>query len=107
MRHVCRKIKTGVRNLEENVMNKLPMLVPLLISLSGAISSNVYASEQTDLEPAFATASPHNIVREIDVTNMASEMEAERLLTKQLAAMEERLSADINNRFNASFQLRY
>jgi hypothetical protein len=87
-------------------MNKLPMLVPLLISLSGAISSNVYASEQTDLEPAFAAAAPHSIVREIDVT-MASEMEAERLLTKQLATMEERLSADINNRFNASFQLRY
>jgi hypothetical protein len=38
---------------------------------------------------------------------MASEMEAERLLTKQLATMEEKLSADINNRFNASFQLRY
>ena len=87
-------------------MNRLPMLVPLLISLSGAISSNVYASEQTDLEPAFATAAPHSIVREIDVT-MASEMEAERLLTKQLATMEEKLSADINNRFNASFQLRY
>jgi hypothetical protein len=107
MRHVCRKIKTGVRNFEENVMNKLPMLVPLLISLSGAISSNVYASEQIDLEPAFATAAPHNIVRQIDVTGMASEMEAEKLLSKQLATMEERLSADINNRLSSSFQLRY
>ena len=88
-------------------MNKLPMLVPLLISLSGAISSNVYASEQTDLKPAFATAAPHNIVRKIDVMNMSSEMNTERLLSKQIATMEERLSADINNRFNASFQLRY
>ena len=87
-------------------MNKLPLLVPLLISLSGAISSNVYASEQTDLEPAFAIAVQRNIAQEIDATNMASEMEAERLLTKQLIAMEERLSADIDNRFNAFSQLR-
>jgi hypothetical protein len=87
-------------------MNKLPLLVPLLISLSGAISSNVYASEQTPLEPAFAIAVQHNIAEEIDARNMASEMEAERLLTKQLVAMEERLSADINNRFNAFSQLR-
>jgi hypothetical protein len=99
--------KSGARNFEENVMNKLPMLVPLLISLSGAISSNVYASEQTDLEPAFATAAPYNIVREMDVTSMVSEKEAEKLLTKQLATMEERLSADINNRLSSSFQLRY
>lgn len=87
-------------------MNKLPLLVPLLISLSGAISSNVYASEQTDLEPAYTIAVQRNIAQEIDATNMAREIEAERLLTKQLIAMEERLSADINNRFNAFSQLR-
>jgi hypothetical protein len=93
-------------NFEVNVMNKLPLLVPLLIALSGAISSHTYASEQINVEPIFNIALQHDLAPKINATSMKNEIDTERLLTKQLTAMEERWSADVDTRFNSFSQLR-
>ncbi len=76
-------------------MNRIPLLIPLLISLGGVLSSNVYATEQTGITLAKATTANY---RPIERVESVSTVEAKQLLAQPSIAMNKQLSAQIDRK---------
>lgn len=82
-------------------MNRIPLLIPLLISLGGVLSSNVYATEQTDITLAKATTA---IYQPNDRADVISAVEASQLLAGPSIAINEQLTAQIERKLRLTLR---